>query len=61
MSHRLTLQTTEERSRLMANVRQTGTWPELAVQDIVRSLGFQFTVKVGDLPGTPDLANETQR
>ena len=61
MSHRLTLQTTEERSRLMANVRQTGTWPELAVQDIVRSLGFQFRVKVGDLPGTPDLANETQR
>lgn len=61
MSHRLTLQTTEERSRLMANVRQTGTWPELAVQDMVRSLGFQFMVRVDDLPGTPDLANETQR
>lgn len=60
MSRRLILQTTPERSRLMANVRQTGTWPELTVQNMIRSLGFQFTVKVADLPGTPDLANETQ-
>lgn len=61
MSHRPTLHTTAERSRLMASVRQTGTWPEVAVQEMISSLGWQFTVKVADLPGTPDLANKTQR
>jgi DNA mismatch endonuclease, patch repair protein len=61
MSHRLRLQTTPERSRLMASVRQTATWPEVAVQEMISSLGWQFTVKVTDLPGTPDVANKTQR
>jgi DNA mismatch endonuclease, patch repair protein len=61
MSHRPTLQTTAERSRLMSNVRQTGTWPEIAVQEMIGSLGWHFTVKVADLPGTPDLANKTER
>ena len=61
MSHRATLQTTAERSRLMARVRQTGTWPEVAVQEMIRSLGWRFTVRVTDLPGTPDVANKTQR
>ena len=49
--------TTPERSRLMANVRQSGTAAELAVQKIVKSFGVIFQTGATDLPGTPDLVN----
>ena len=45
----------------MAGVRQTGTANELSVQKILRSLGYRFTVKAKDLPGTPDIVNRTHR
>jgi DNA (cytosine-5)-methyltransferase 1 len=45
----------------MASVRQTGTTPELSVQIILASLGYRFSVKASDLPGTPDIINRASR
>lgn len=45
----------------MATVRQTGTTPELSVQNMLASLGYRFTVKASDLPGTPDIINRASR
>lgn len=61
MSPRLSLPTTPERSQLMASVRQTGTTPELTVQNMLSSLGYRFTVKATDLPGSPDIINRAGR
>lgn len=61
MSERLLLATTPERSRLMAKVRQTDTSTEQAVQTMVRSMGYRFSVKAKDLPGTPDIVNRSSR
>jgi len=55
------LQTTPERSALMAAVRQTGTTAELTVRRIARSLGIRYTLSNRDLPGSPDLANRSRR
>lgn len=41
----------------MAKVRQTGTSTELSVQAVLNSLGYRFSVKAKDLPGTPDIVN----
>lgn len=61
MSQRLSITTTPERSQLMAGVRQTGTANELLVQRLLRSLGYRFTVKATDLPGSPDIVNRTHQ
>lgn len=61
MSRRLSLKTTPQRSRLMAKVRQTGTSAELTVQALLRSLGYRFSVKAIDLPGTPDIVNHASK
>lgn len=61
MSQRLSITTTPERSSLMAKVRQTGTTPELSVQKIITSLGYGFSVKASDLPGSPDIINRAGR
>ena len=61
MSQRLSLDTTPERSRLMSKVRQTGTSPELTVQALLRSMGYRFSAKAKDLPGTPDIVNRARR
>jgi DNA (cytosine-5)-methyltransferase 1 len=45
----------------MAKVRQTGTTPELSVQKIITSLGYGFSVKASDLPGSPDIINRAGR
>jgi DNA (cytosine-5)-methyltransferase 1 len=45
----------------MASVRQTGTAPELSVQNMLASLGYRFSVKASDLPGTPDIVNRANR
>jgi len=45
----------------MASVRQAGTTPELSVQRILGSLGYRFSVKASDLPGTPDIINRASR
>lgn len=61
MTQSLSLNTTPERSQLMAGVRQTGTANELLVQSLLRSLGRRFTVKATDLPGSPDIVNRTHQ
>lgn len=61
MSQRLSITTTAERSSLMAKVRQTGTTPELSVQNTIASLGYGFSVKASDLPGSPDIINRASR
>lgn len=45
----------------MANIRQRGTAPELAVRAVARRLGLYFRVENRDLPGSPDLANRKRR
>jgi|GEM_PF-213431 len=45
----------------MAKVRQTGTTPELSVQKMIASLGYSFSVKASDLPGSPDIVNRASR
>lgn len=45
----------------MAKVRQTGTTPELSVQKMITSLGYGFSVKASDLPGSPDIINRADR
>lgn len=43
----------------MSRVRQSGTAPELLVQQALRNMGFPFQVKAKNLPGTPDIVNQT--
>ena len=45
----------------MANIRQRGTAPELAVREVASSLGIRYRLHNRDLPGSPDLANRTQK
>lgn len=61
MSQRLSLSTTPERSRLMSRVRQSGTSAELMVRGLLSSMGYRFSVKAKDLPGTPDIVNRSNR
>lgn len=58
---RSNLDTTPERSRRMAEIRQAGTAPELAVRASLSRLGFRYRLNVRSLPGRPDIANLTQR
>lgn len=51
------VETTPERSRLMARVRRSGTSAELIVRDVLKSLGRDFEVEAKDLPGNPDIVN----
>ncbi len=49
---------TEQRSRLMARVRQKHTAPELIVRKVLHRLGLRFTVNGPlnrSLPGRPDI------
>jgi DNA mismatch endonuclease Vsr len=49
------------RSALMARVRQRGTAVELAVGDVLRSIGASYRINVRKLPGSPDFANRTRK
>ena len=55
------LETTPERSALMAKVRQSGTKPEITVRKLIHAAGFRFRVKAKDLPETPDIVNRSAR
>lgn len=54
------LETTPQRSALMKRVRREDTEPELAVRKLLWSTGARYRINVGDLPGSPDVANETR-
>lgn len=43
----------------MKRIRRTDTDLELIVRNLVWSLGFRYTLRNNDLPGSPDLANRT--
>jgi DNA mismatch endonuclease (patch repair protein) len=45
----------------MADIRQAGTEPELAVRRVLTRMGLRYRVKNRDLPGSPDLANRSRR
>ncbi len=43
-----------KRSQIMQAVRTTGTRPEIAVQSLLRELGYRYRRNVSTLPGKPD-------
>lgn len=45
----------EVRRRTMRAVKSTNTTPELAVQKLVRGLGYRLRMNVAKLPGKPDI------
>ncbi len=45
----------EQRSRMMAAVRQRDTPAELTVRRVAHVLGFRFRLNVRSLPGSPDI------
>lgn len=48
-------------SQRMAGVRQKNTSPELAVRRALTALGLRYRINNRDLPGSPDIANRSQR
>lgn len=45
----------ERRSRNMSAIKGSNTKPEIAVRQILHSLGFRFRLHRKDLPGRPDI------
>jgi len=45
----------------MAGIRQESTKPELAVRSALRELGASYRISNRDLPGSPDIANRSQK
>jgi DNA mismatch endonuclease, patch repair protein len=45
----------------MGRVRQRDTLPELAIQSVVRNLGYSLAANVKTLPGSPDLVDESRK
>jgi DNA mismatch endonuclease (patch repair protein) len=46
---------TEQKSRMMSQVRTKGTAPELALRSALHSAGIRFRLHRKDLPGKPDI------
>jgi len=47
--------TSEQKSKMMSQVRTKGTAPELALRSALHSAGFRFRLHRKDLPGSPDI------
>jgi DNA mismatch endonuclease (patch repair protein) len=47
--------TPQQRSAVMAKVKNRDTSPELTVRKLLHRLGYRFRVQRRDLPGTPDI------
>ena len=45
----------------MAQIRATGTKPEMAVRRMVHAMGYRYRLHRRDLPGTPDLVFPARR
>jgi DNA mismatch endonuclease (patch repair protein) len=45
----------ETRSRIMAKVHSTGTTPEIYVRNLLKEIGYSFSLENQNLPGKPDL------
>ncbi|HEY2584497.1 MAG TPA: very short patch repair endonuclease [Tepidisphaeraceae bacterium] len=52
---------TEQRSRIMSQVRQKDTKPELLVRRMIFGLGYRYRLHVRSLPGTPDIVFPARR
>lgn len=50
-----------ETSARLGRIRQRDTAAEVVVRQIVHRLGFRYRIRNRDLPGSPDLANRSQR
>lgn len=48
--------TPEERSRIMAAVKDKDTRPELLVRRLLREMGFHYRLHPKDVPGKPDIS-----
>lgn len=46
---------TEQRSRIMSNVRNKDTEPERVVRSLLHRMGYRFRLQRRDLPGKPDI------
>ena len=46
---------TKTRSRMMSNIREKDTRPELALRRALHARGFRYRLHVRDLPGKPDI------
>jgi len=55
------LDTDAATSARLSRIRQKSTAPELAVGEILRSLGFYYRLTNRDLPASPDFANRRRR
>ena len=55
------LPTDDNRSALMKRVRRSGTEAEQVVAAACRALGLSYRLNVRSLPGSPDLANKSNR
>jgi DNA mismatch endonuclease, patch repair protein len=51
----------EKRSWIMARVHSKNTTPEITVRQVLRSLGFRYTLNSARLPGKPDIVISKQR
>ena len=47
--------TPEQRSRMMARVKNANTTPEVEVRKVLHSLGYRFRLHDRKLPGAPDI------
>lgn len=56
----MVVDTTPERSALMKKVRRENTEPEQAVRSLLWHAGARYRLNVGDLPGSPDVANKSR-
>lgn len=61
MADRAKLVTDPARRALMQRVRQKGTPAERTVASVCRDLGLGYRLNVKGLPGSPDIANKSQR
>ena len=55
------ISTTSYRSKLMSNVKQSGTKPEMIVRSLLHEYGIRFRIQGKDLPGKPDIVNRNQK
>jgi len=46
---------------MMRSIRKRDTGPELAVRNIIRNLGYRYTLHANDLPGSPDIVLRGKR
>ena len=53
--------TPKERSRVMRQVRDRDTGPEMTVRRLVHSMGFRYRLHCRELPGNPDLVFPSRR